>query len=104
MLARSGVGSSGVPMQRLAIIADVHGNLPALEAVLADIKASNVSSTVNLGDCVSGPLWPRETMRVLEREGLPSVRGNHDRWLGEVARSQMGASDAFAFDRLSATQ
>src|SRR5215510_11154253 len=91
-------------MQRLAIIADIHGNLPALEAVLADIKALNAAATVNLGDCVSGPLWPRETMDALEREGLATVRGNHDRWLGEVARGQMGPSDAFAFDRLTATQ
>jgi predicted phosphodiesterase len=59
-------------MQRLAIIADIHGNLPALEAVLADIKASGATATVNLGDCVSGPLWPRETMHVLEREALPT--------------------------------
>ena len=91
-------------MQRLAIIADIHGNLPALEAVLADIKASGVASIVNLGDCVSGPLWPAETMHLLEREALATVRGNHDRWLGEMSRERMGPSDAFAFDRLTATQ
>ena len=41
---------------RIAIIADIHGNLPALEAVLADIKRRAVDRTINLGDCVSGPL------------------------------------------------
>src|SRR5262245_51160914 len=91
-------------MQRLAIIADIHGNLAALEAVLADIKASGIGNIVNLGDCVSGPLWPRETMHRLEREALATVRGNHDRWLGEMSRDRMGPSDAFAFDRLTATQ
>ena len=46
---------------RLAAITDIHGNLPALEAVLADIARSQVDLTVNLGDIVSGPLWPVET-------------------------------------------
>ncbi len=44
---------------RLAVISDIHGNLAALEAVLADIKARGVDRTVNLGDCVTSPLWPR---------------------------------------------
>ena len=50
---------------RIAVIADIHGNLPALEAVLADIQRRNVDRTINLGDCVSGPLWPREVCDLL---------------------------------------
>ena len=46
---------------RIAVVSDIHGNLPALEAVLADIERSGVDLIVNLGDIVSGPLWPRET-------------------------------------------
>jgi predicted phosphodiesterase len=38
---------------RLAVISDIHGNLPALEAVLADVKYRGVDATVNLGDCVT---------------------------------------------------
>ena len=38
---------------RMAIISGVHGNLPALEAVLTDIKGCGADFTVNLGDCVS---------------------------------------------------
>jgi predicted phosphodiesterase len=45
---------------RIAAIADIHGNMPALEAVLADIQRRDVDWTINLGDCVSGPPWPRE--------------------------------------------
>ena len=51
---------------RLAVIADIHGNLPALQAVLADISARDVDRTINLGDCVSGPLLDRETMDPLQ--------------------------------------
>jgi predicted phosphodiesterase len=89
---------------RLAVIADVHGNLPALEAVLADIARRGPDRIVNLGDCVSGPLWPRETMDLLDSLALPTVRGNHDRWVAETPRERMNSSDAFAFDRLTSAQ
>jgi predicted phosphodiesterase len=41
---------------RIAVIADIHGNLPALEAVFVDIERRDVDQIINLGDCVSGPL------------------------------------------------
>jgi predicted phosphodiesterase len=37
---------------RIAVIADIHGNMPALEAVLADIERRDADRTINLGDCV----------------------------------------------------
>jgi predicted phosphodiesterase len=84
---------------RLGVIADVHGNLPALEAVLADLARRGVAASVNLGDLVSGPLWPRETFDLLRRSGIPALRGNHDRW---VADGSAGASDRFARAELDA--
>jgi len=38
---------------RIAVIADIHGNMPALESVLADIRRRDTDRTINLGDCVS---------------------------------------------------
>jgi hypothetical protein len=61
---------------RIAVIADIHGNLPALEAVLADIQHRNVERTINLGDCVSGPLWPREVCDLLTTRDDLTIRGN----------------------------
>ena len=89
---------------RLAVIADIHGNLLALEAVLTDIARRNVDHIVNLGDCVSGPLWPRETMDLLEKLKLQTVRGNHDRWIAQTPRQHMYPSDAFAYDALTPSQ
>jgi predicted phosphodiesterase len=43
---------------RIAVNADIHGNMPALEAVLADIQQRDTDRTINLGDCVSDPPWP----------------------------------------------
>jgi predicted phosphodiesterase len=77
----------------LAVIADIHGNLPALEAVLADIAARGITRIINLGDCVSGPLWPGETCARLMALNLPTVRGNHDRWVADEAEERLGLTD-----------
>jgi len=89
---------------RLAVIADIHGNVLALQAALADIARRGPDRIVNLGDCVSGPLWPRETVDTLGALGLATVRGNHDRWVAETPRDRMYPSDAFACDRLAPEQ
>ena len=89
---------------RLAVVSDIHGNLPALEAVLEDIAASGVDMTVNLGDILSGPLWVAETAERLMALELPTIRGNHERQLLTLAPARMGASDAFAAQRLIPAQ
>ena len=72
--------------ETFAVIADIHGNLPALDAVLADIAARGITRIIDLGDRVSGPLWPAETCDRLMALGLPTVRGNHDRWVADLRR------------------
>jgi predicted phosphodiesterase len=87
---------------RLAVLADIHGNLPALEAVLADLGRRGADGIVNLGDCVSGPLWPRETLDLLVAKGWPTVRGNHDRWVAEDRDEPLTTSDGYARRALDA--
>lgn len=89
---------------RIAVISDVHGNLPALNVVLEDIAASGVELTLNLGDILSGPLWPAETAQRLMALDLPTIRGNHERQLLTLPRERMGASDAFAAGAITAAQ
>lgn len=79
---------------RIAAVSDIHGNLPALDAVLADIARTGADLIVNLGDIVSGPLWPAETADRLMALALPTIRGNHERQLLTLARDRMGAADA----------
>ena len=86
---------------RIAVIADIHGNLPALEAVLDDIQRRNVDRTINLGDCVSGPLWPREVCDLLMARDDLTIRGNHDRWVSGADPTRMGASDRYAYSQLN---
>ena len=86
---------------RIAVIADIHGNLPALEAVLIDIARRHVDRTINLGDCVSGPLWPREVCDLLMASDDPIIRGNHDRWVSGPDLTSMGAADRYAYSQLN---
>lgn len=63
---------------RVAALSDIHGNLPALEAVLVDIEQEGVDGVVIAGDSISGP-WPAEVFDRLEGIGARVVRGNADR-------------------------
>lgn len=89
---------------RIAVLADIHGNIPALEAVLDDVGRRKVDLIVNLGDSVSGPLWPRETFERLEQLGALTVRGNHDRQVAAFDSAKATESDRFAFVALSESQ
>jgi predicted phosphodiesterase len=65
---------------RVAALYDVHGNWPALAAVLADLDALGVETIVVGGDVASGPM-PVETLDALRSRGARFVRGNADRVL-----------------------
>ena len=60
---------------RLALVSDIHGNLPALEAVVADIRRHGVDQVLCLGDNLSGPLLPLETAQFLMASGWPVLAG-----------------------------
>jgi diadenosine tetraphosphatase ApaH/serine/threonine PP2A family protein phosphatase len=89
---------------RFAILSDIHGNLPALEAVIADARAQGCTTFVNLGDTLSGPLWPAETADFLMARDWPTIAGNHERQLLTLPRERMGPSDTFARAQLDESQ
>jgi putative phosphoesterase len=68
---------------KIALISDIHGNLPALEAVYYSIKEKNISEIYNLGDSLYGPLWPEETAIFLIENDIISISGNEDKDLLE---------------------
>lgn len=86
---------------KIAVIADIHANVLALEAVLADLKHEAPDLVVNLGDCVSGPLWPEETACLLRDLGWLTVRGNHDRVVVAGNVPPTNRTDSFTCGRLS---
>jgi len=72
---------------RIAALYDIHGNLPALEAVLADVRRAGVDRIVAGGDVLPGPM-PHESLAMLRALDVPVdfIRGNGDRCvLEEIA-------------------
>lgn len=63
----------------LSVTSDIHGNLPALDAVLAELENENVDQLVCLGDVALGP-QPAETLARVRALGCPVVMGNWDAW------------------------
>ncbi len=84
-------------MKTIAVISDIHGNILALEEVVADIKKRHVDTIVNLGDHCSGPLWPKETIQFLMTQDWVQISGNHDRQIVKQDPGAHGLSDGYAF-------
>jgi predicted phosphodiesterase len=63
---------------KLALISDVHANLPALEAVLDDVARQQPDSTYHLGDLVGYAPWPNEVVEKIAAQRIPGVAGNYD--------------------------
>ena len=85
---------------RIAVVADIHGNVRALRAVMDDLREVAPDRVINLGDCVSGPLEAAETADLLISLAWTTVRGNHDRQLLDRPVEKMGRSDQAAFAEL----
>jgi len=90
---------------RVAVLCDIHGNLPALKAVLAEVLQARVDLVVFGGDVAAGPM-PVETIEALADYAGPArfVRGNADRLMVEIfdgARGQAEASHSWPASMLS---
>ena len=70
-------------MRRIALYSDIHGNVPALEAVLADIDASGIEERYCLGDLVGYGPDPVGVIEIVRGTGDPVIRGNYDQGVGD---------------------
>lgn len=84
--------------ERFAALADIHGNIWAIEAVLDHARRRGVEHFVNLGDVLYGPLQPQETMRRLQSETiLATVAGNEDRIIVEASTHVLDLNPTLRF-------
>lgn len=82
---------------RYALIADIHANLHALEAVLRDMDFCGAERTICLGDIVGYGAQPRECIELIRRLDHPCVEGNHDHYTtSALYNSRLGGSSAAA--------
>jgi predicted phosphodiesterase len=64
---------------RYALVSDIHSNLPALKAIIADIDArKNIDATYHLGDLTGYAPWPNEVVALLREREIPGIAGNYD--------------------------
>jgi putative phosphoesterase len=87
---------------RVAAISDIHANLPALEAVLAELEREEVDRIVVVGDTISGP-WPAEVFDALAAAGALVVRGNVDRLALDGGEGAIGEWSALRLGERRAT-
>jgi predicted phosphodiesterase len=89
------------PMKIVAI-SDIHGNLNALQAVLAEIDREGVDTIINCGDTLGGPLESAKTADLLTARGIPMIAGNHERQLLTLSPEKLNRSDACTASEINA--
>lgn len=82
---------------KIAALSDIHANVYALRAVLADARRRDADSFVNLGDILYGPVAPRATYDLLMEQAFVTIRGNQDRQIYEAGEAELAASPTLRF-------
>lgn len=85
---------------RVALIADIHGNLAALDAVLADLAREHPDQIVCLGDVAATGPQPREVLARVRALGGPVVQGNTDAFLLDPRSSPDADGETLRFDEI----
>ncbi len=67
---------------KLVLFSDIHANLPALEACLADIETRKPDAVYCLGDLVGYNIWPNEVINEIRKRNIPTIAGNYDFGIG----------------------
>jgi len=86
------------PTVLMAAFSDVHANLHALQAVLADIRAQSADKVVCLGDLVGYGAFPNEVIAAVREAEIPTIAGNYDDGVG-FGRDDCGCAYTRAEDR-----
>ncbi len=86
---------------KIALLSDIHGNMGALEKVVEDMQARGIEQVFNLGDHVSGPLYPKETLDFLQKQDWIHTAGNHDRQMARDPLERQGLSNQYALRFMS---
>ncbi len=67
---------------KIALLSDIHANLPALEACLDDIDQRKPDAIFCLGDFVGYNIWSNEVIQIIRQRGIPAIAGNYDFGIG----------------------
>ncbi|GLU56405.1 phosphodiesterase [Dyadobacter frigoris] len=73
---------------RIALISDIHANLPAFEAVLEDLEKQKPDAVYCLGDLVGYNVWPNQVIGLIRKHGIATIAGNHDLKVSKIFSSE----------------
>jgi predicted phosphodiesterase len=90
----------------IAILSDIHGNYPALEAVLADVDRRGCDFVISLGDVGGYYCMINECINLLQKRGITNLMGNHDSYLvnGSNCPRSNSANHCLAYQRSVLTE
>lgn len=63
---------------KIALLSDIHANLPAFEVVLEDLEKQQPDAVYCLGDLVGYNVWPNQVIGLVRKHGIATIAGNHD--------------------------
>lgn len=73
---------------KIALLSDIHANLPAFEAVLEDLKKQSPDAIYCLGDLVGYNVWPNQVIGLVRKHGIATIAGNHDLKVSKILSSE----------------
>lgn len=82
---------------KIAALSDIHSNVYALEAVIADARGRSADVLLNLGDIFYGPIAPRATYDLLMKHEFVTICGNQDRLLLEATSEEIKSNPTLQF-------
>ncbi len=72
---------------KIALLSDIHANLPAFEAVLEDLERQQPDAVYCLGDLVGYNVWPNQVIGLVRKHGIATIAGNHDLKVAKILAS-----------------
>ena len=73
---------------KIALLSDIHANLPAFEAVLEDLEKQQPDAVYCLGDLVGYNVWPNQVIGLVRKHGIATIAGNHDLKVSKIMPSE----------------
>jgi len=84
-------------MEKYAVLSDIHSNIFALKAVVADAKVKGITKFINLGDILYGPISPKVTYDYLIEHNFITISGNQDRQIYEATDEEILSNPTMQF-------